>query len=265
MDDSGAAGRRRAGVVADGFARFCRAQGLGDPAPSHLLIEAFCAQGLAGRTDATKGTYRSVLRQQAGMVLPVGRPRYRGAVAKAPYSPAERAELASICCAQPKRWRGEAALVVLALGVGAGLRSGELVTARGSDVGVRDGQVVVSVTGPRARTVAVETPFADVVAERARRAGPDHLFHSGPATRRYHNFVNGLCTTLVRNPAAPRLSVARCRASYVCDRLVEKVPLAAVLRATGIGEVDSLLRYCRLVEGAPATKAAVRRALAENR
>ena len=61
-------------MVANGFARFCSAQGLGDPAPSHLLIEAFCAQGLAGRTDATKGTYRSVLRQRAGMVLPPARP-----------------------------------------------------------------------------------------------------------------------------------------------------------------------------------------------
>ena len=242
------------------FARFCATQGLDDPPLSHPLVEAFCAQGLPGRTEATAGSYRSVLRRSLGAVPPVGRPRYRGAGAKAPYSPVERAELVSICQAQPKAWRGEAALVVLAAGIGAGLRSGELVAARGGDVGVDSEGVTVSVTGERARTVVVAAPFGEALWAAARRVGKDHLVHPGPASRRYHNFLNALLANLVADPGAPGLSVARCRASYVCDRLGEGVPLSWILRATGIGEVESLLRYAHFVEGAPHTKAGLRRA-----
>ncbi len=258
-----ASAKRRA-VVAMSLSRFARRQGLGEPAPTHAIIEAFCALGLAGRTSSTKGTYRSVLRQRAGMVLPPGRPGYAGAPAKPPYSPAERAELVAICGSQPKTWRGEAAIMVLALGIGAGLRSGEIAAARGRDVRRDADGVVVCVLGPRARTVGVEAPFDALLAARAGR-GDEHLFHPGPADRRYHNFVNGLCTTLVADRSAPRLSVARCRTSYVCDRLEAGIPLADVLSATGISEVESLLRYARQVEGAPHTKAALRRALGEGR
>ena len=67
------------------------------------------------------------------------------------------------------------------------------------------------------------------------------------------------------DPGAPSLSVARCRSSYICDRLAAGTPLAGVLVTTGIGEVESLLRYALLVEGAAHTKAGLRRALAEGR
>lgn len=255
---------RRVRVVRRALAGFAAVQGLSDLPLSHALLEAFCVQGLSGRTSATKGTYRSVLRREAGVVLPALRPRYVGAPAKAPYSAAERAALVAICRAQAHRWRGEAGLVICALGIGAGLRSGEMVAVRGADV-VASVDVTVVVTGERARTIRVDAPFAEVVAEAAARVGDDHLLHPGGATRRYHNFVNGLCTTLARDPGAVRLSVGRCRASFICDRLAGGTPLAIILAATGIADVESLLRYARQVEGAPSTKAALRRALAEGR
>lgn len=260
---SSSASARRTRTVGAGLGRFCAAQGLGEPPLTHPVIEAYCAQGLVGRSDATKGTYRSVLRREAGAVLLAGRPRYRGAAAKPPYSAVERAELVSIVRSQPKAWRGEAALVVLAVGVGAGLRAGEIMAARGGDVATCDGRVVVSVGGDRARTVTVEEPFAEVAMAAARRVGEDHLFHPGPADRRYANFVNDVLRALVADEGAPRLSVARCRSSYVCDRLAADTPLEDVLTATGIGEVESLLRYAVVVERAPHTKAELRRALSD--
>lgn len=258
-----ASAKRRAVVVA-GLSRFARGQGLGEPAPTHAIIEAFCARGLGGRASSTKGTYRSVLRREMGPVLLAGRPGYRGAPAKPPYSPAERAELLAICGSQPKTWRGEAAIMVLALGIGAGLRSGEIAAARGRDVRRDADGVVVCVSGPRARTVGVQAPFDALVAARAGRRDA-HLFHPGPADRRYKNFVNDVCRTLVADGGAPRLSVARCRASYVCDRIQAGITLGDVLSATGISEVESLLRYARHVEGTPHTKAALRQALSEGR
>lgn len=256
---------RRTQRVGSGLGGFCAAEGLGEPPLTHPVIEAYCAQGLVGRSDATKGTYRSVLRREAGAVLLAGRPRYRGAAAKPPYSAVERAELVSIVRSQPKAWRGEAALVVLAVGVGAGLRAGEIMAARGGDVATCDGRVVVSVGGDRARTVTVEEPFCEVAMAAARRVGEDHLFHPGPADRRYQNFVNDVCRTLVADQGAPCLSVARCRSSYVCDRLAQGTALCDILTVTGICEVESLLRYARHVPGAPHTKAALRRVLREGR
>lgn len=255
---------RRSHYVGASFARFSQSQGLGDLAPGgHRVIEAYCAMGLVGRASSTKGTYRSVLRQGADPVLLPRRPGYRGSPARAPYSPAERAELLAITRAQPRGWRGEAAQVVLALAMGAGLRAKEIVAARSGDVCVDGTDVVVRVGDQgAARRVAVEAPFASMVAGCAGR-GDIYLFHPGEADRRYHNFVNAITATLVCDPAAPRLSLARCRSSYICDRLRAGTRLAALLTATGIAQVESLLRYCAHVEGAPATKAALRHRLAE--
>ncbi|MHB1724827.1 MAG: hypothetical protein ACYCVN_04995 [Acidimicrobiales bacterium] len=166
---------------------------------------------------------------------------------------------------QPKRWRAEAALVLLALGIGAGLRAGEIVAARGDDVRWICGAVVIGVDSGRARSVVIEEPFGAIAAELATRRGAEHLFHPGTAKRRYHNFVNELCASLVADPDAVRLSLARCRSSYICDRLSAGVALERILDATGICEVESLLRYAVHVEGAPATKAALRRLLEDQR
>ena len=63
-----------------------------------------------------------------------GRRRLRGARAPAPYSPAERAELAALAAAQRDPARRCPALALVVFGIGAGLRPGELVALRGSDV-----------------------------------------------------------------------------------------------------------------------------------
>ena len=89
-----------------GLSRFAEARGI--PASWEFLldydvIEAFCVAGLAGRAPSTRGTYRSALYRLAGAAH--GPPGQRatpfpGARAPAPYSPAERAELAALAAAQ---------------------------------------------------------------------------------------------------------------------------------------------------------------------
>ena len=101
------------------------------------MIEAFCVAGLAGRASSTRGTYRSALYRLAEAVH--GPPGQRatpfpGARAPAPYSPAERAELAALAAAQRDPARRSSALAMIVFGIGAGLRPGELVALRGDDV-----------------------------------------------------------------------------------------------------------------------------------
>ncbi len=104
-----AAGPRRQAMTAmavRGLSRFAGTRGI--PAGWEFLldydvIEAFCVAGLAGRATATRGTYRSALYRLAEVMH--GPPGQRatpfpGARAPAPYSPAERAELAALAAAQ---------------------------------------------------------------------------------------------------------------------------------------------------------------------
>jgi integrase len=144
-----------------GLSRFAGARGV--PAGWEFLldydvIEAFCVAGLAGRASSTRGTYRSALYRLAGAAC--GRPGQRptpfpGAKPRPPYSPAERAELAALAAAQRDAARRASALAMVVFGTGAGLRPGELVALRGTDVTRHGRQVVVSVSGPAARVVPV--------------------------------------------------------------------------------------------------------------
>src|SRR6266567_527603 len=70
---------------------------------------------------------------------------FPGAKAPAPYSPAERAELAAAAAAQRDPVKRSSALAMVVFGIGAGLRPGELVALRGSDVARHGRQVLVHV------------------------------------------------------------------------------------------------------------------------
>ena len=152
-----AAGPRRQAVTATavrGLSRFAEACGV-PPGREFLLdydvIEAFCVTGLPGRASSTRGTYRSALYRLAEAAHgPPGQRAtpFAGARAPAPYSPAERAELAAVAAAQRDPARRASALAMVVFGIGAGLRPGELVALRGGDVARHGRQVLVHITGP---------------------------------------------------------------------------------------------------------------------
>jgi integrase len=236
---------------------FCAAQGL-ELSTRAEVAEAFVVTGLAGRARSTRGTYRSVLRRRAAGPKPVVATAFGGSPAMAPYSSPERAELWSMAGAQRSPWRRGSALVLLALGIGAGLRPGEIATALGADVDDDHGDVGTRIGGPRPRVVPITGTWAEVVASQARQVGDGHLFCPGPAKRSYHNFVNNFARTLVTGPGAAELSSGRCRSSFICDHLAAGTPLRELLYVAGIAEVGSLLRYARHVPGAPKSKAELR-------
>lgn len=251
---------QRPGYVLAVFRRFGSGQGWG-PAPPLCpeVAEAFVVAGLAGRATSTKGTYRWVLRSLGGSARPARATPFSGSPAKAPYSGRERQELFAIAASQRQAWRRRSALALLALGIGAGLRAGELAAAVGDDVVRRPSGVVVRVSAGRA--VPVTAPYSKTVARLAKEAGPGYLFCPGGADRGYKNFVNNFGYTLNADPAAPKLSCGRARSSFICDHLAAGMPLGELLYISGICEVESLLRYARHVPGAPRSKAELRKRL----
>jgi integrase len=245
--------------------QFCDDEGLATVTLGGEVVAAFVDKGLKNRTPSTRGTYRSVLRSLAGPSRTRTGAPFSAAPAPAPYGPEERRELWAVAMAQPKAWRRHSALVLLALGIGAGLRAGEITLASTSDVVGRTGSLRVTVGADAPRTVRVQPDYAALLAQLARRSEGTFLFHRQGVDRTYHNFVNDFCRLLVCDPAAPRLSANRCRSSFICDHLAAGTPLSVLLEMSGIKEVESLLRYARHVEGAPRSKAALRRLLARER
>jgi len=255
-----AAGPRQQAVTATavrGLSRFAGARGV-PPGREFLLdydvIEAFCVAGLPGRASSTRGTYRSALYRLATPVH--GEPGQRGtpfagAKPPPPYSPAERAGLAAIAAAQRDPAKRRSALAMVVFGIGAGLRPGELTALRGSDVACRGRRVVTRVTGNRQRLVPVASRYAGRAAELARCAGDGFVFRPGRADRGYKNFVTSFARTLAADPAAPPLTLSRCRSSFICGHLAAGTPVGELLAITGICQAESLARYARHVEGAP--------------
>jgi integrase len=252
----------RPGYVLAVFGRFGSAQGWGQSPPlCPEVAEAFVVAGLPGRAASTKGTYRSVLRSLGASATPSAASAFCASPARAPYSAQERAELSALAASQRQAWRRRSALALLALGMGAGLRAGELAAAVGDDVMRQPGGGVAVRVGA-GRVVPVGGRYSKTVAELAGQAGPGYLFCPGGADRAYKNFVNNFCYTLEADPAAPRLSTGRARSSFICDHLAAGTPLRELLYICGISEVESLLRYARHVPGAPRSKAELRRRLA---
>jgi len=258
----------RAGTVTGpalrGLSRFADARGV--PAGREFLldydvIEAFCVAGLPGRASSTRGTYRSALYRLAETAngLPGQRPTpFPGARAPAPYSPAERAELAALAAAQRDAAKRSPALALVVSGIGAGLRPGELVALRGSDVTRHGRQVVVHVRGTAARVVPVTACYAGRAGELARRAGSGHVFRPGPADRGYKNFITNFARGLTADPVAPALSMRRARSAFICGHLAAGTPVGVLLAITGIAEAGPLARCARHVAGISSSTGALR-------
>ena len=204
-----------------------------------------------------------MLRQLAGPPhVRAGAP-FSAAPAPAPYGPEERSELLAIAMAQPKAWRRHSALVVMALGIGTGLRAGEIALAETHDIVGRTRSLRVRVHADTGRTVRVQPDYAALLAERARKTEGTFLFHRQSVDRTYYNFVNDFCRLLVCDPARAQIlgAIGAGRVSSVTISTAG-TPLSVLLEMSGIKEVESLLRYARHVEGAPRSKAGLRQRLA---
>jgi integrase len=254
---------RRAGYVVSGLSGFYSRIGMDDPPLEAPVIEAYCVIGLAERHTATRGTYRSVLRNVAGGGRPPVATRFKGSRAHEPYDLEDRCELWSVARSQPTWFRRHSAAAVLSLAMGAGLRTCEIVAARRHDIVSSGSGVNIQVGGERERVVPVTGEAADWLRRNRRGSDDDYLFHPEGANRGYHNFVNDFCRRLTRDPSSPYLAVARLRSSFVCDHLENATSLSELLCLTGIVEVESLIYYSRHVPGAPQSKAALRRVLAQ--
>ena len=144
--------------------------------------------------------------------------------------------------AQPKAWRRHSALMLMALGIGAGLRAGEITVATTADVHGRTASLRVGVGGALARTVRVQPDSAALLVALA-RARPTALFCS-IARRSIAATTTSSTTSAASWSAIRRHPCSRPIAAGVASSATISPPARlcrCCLQMSGIKEVESLL------------------------
>lgn len=244
---------------------------------SREYIERFIAVGCADLGQATRGNYRSKLLRLREALLGgecrTGAPeKLSGSAASRPYTPAEQAALWSYATGQPTDELRDGLAILLALGLGCGLDSGDIIPMRASDLrlagaqpdssGAADGPVTVAVRGRRARLVICRRPWERVLAEHIRHAdrqqpGPaaGYLFRPNAASRG-GNLVTNFIARTHPAPGTPPLKTTRLRATWLVGLIETGLPLQVIIAAAGLETLHSLSRILPYLAGIdPATAA----------
>ena len=169
---------------------------------------------------------RQVVPQLYPADLPLPRERSRQ-----PCGPQEISGFLALADAQPAAGRRMRAAGLVCLGAGAGLIRGDLRDVRGTGVACRSTGVVVTVRGPRPRTVPVLGRYHGRLLAAARFAGDGLVLCGTDPGRR--NLTNPLVNALGGGGGLPRLDTSRLRATWLRD-CAELIGLATFMHAAGI-------------------------------
>lgn len=208
-------------------------------------IDRFAREGCAHLKAGTQLNYRRQLRNVARAVMgpnhfPPAPLSLKKSHPRGPYSNAEVVALAAWCRGlSTERYRTNAE-VMLALGLGTGIRSEELSALVGTDVTWGPGGAVVHVSGKASRGIPVLDQWADQVTAIARRAGQGPVFvpgNNGVHRRQVANFV-------ARCPKgdAPTRCMDRLRITWIVRHLSAGTHLATLVKASGVAAAQ-LVRY----------------------
>jgi len=208
-------------------------------------IDEFIATGCAHFTKGTRSTYRSTLLHvgEAYVGAPLFAPRPLPLPTSDPESPYTTEEIAALW-----GWaRGlstasmrDGAAVVLAFGLGTGIKAVELNAATSGWIADTPTGLVLDIPGDRARRVPVRQRWEPAVHDAVASAGGGLVFR--PERDQVHD--RHLTRFLERLPRgdAPKLSMQRLRVTWIVDLLDERVPLQLVADAAGV-QADLLGRY----------------------
>jgi len=161
----------------------------------------------------------------------------------APYTAAETSMLRSWAGGQRSRRRRHNATVILALGIGAGLRPAELRTVRCDSIADSTQGLTVQL---QARSVPVLQEWEAPLREALQNHGVDgYLFQTGANRDEPH-----LLTAFIRATSGLEIKPVpqRLRATWLVTQLEARVPLAALLEAAGLNSLESLTPYLPFLE-----------------
>lgn len=211
------------------------------------LVEEFVHLGMPEFSRSSRATYRSILLAIADVVTPTYEktlpiPRSEPT---APYSDPEVAALRSWALRQGRAARRRDALVLLALGLGAGLATRELLAVRGTDLQWRDGMLHVAVWESRPRLVPVlphwTTPLITACEAEDRDQWAFRPGRQGVRGAQVTDFLHrGQQTELDVRPA-------RMRTTWLLTHLAAGTAPRALLEIAGLGNLAALDRITKFL------------------
>lgn len=217
---------------------------------SESAINAFCHQELDTAATHVRGTSRAMLRRIAKQVNenfdgPRQRPEYGNESKAAPYTESEVQGVKTWACAEHTVSRRQQANLLLALSLGAGLRSGEVANLTAGDVETDEFGTVVYPWGYRGankRFVPVEQEWAPVIqaAVSASSGKTEWLFRSLRTTA-----DSGTVATFTkRSPhKGTVLDMARARTTWLVNQVKKGVPETAVIEAAGLADLQHYRQF----------------------
>lgn len=220
----------------------------------HLKI----ARGQSKFSKATVNGYVTRMRNMGPLINPSlpwpPKPgRVSGGVTKGlrdPYSDEEVARLHAQLETLPPGPRRDMGRALFALGLGVGLRPGEMAAITGNDIQVADDSVWVDVPGKHARRVPGIQQWAEPLRGMAREAGPKNVIM---LTAKHKNAFGEACRVITLGRKSAALSPQRLRITWMVHRLragVDPRSLSAWAGLTSLTSVMELYRHLPEPDGA---------------
>jgi integrase len=206
--------------------------------------------GLIRFGQATRTNRRSQLLRVAEAVLepalaPRALPALAGSDPTAPYTDEEADVLVEWARKEKRRKRGDDAMVLLALGFGAGLSAQEVMNVRAGDVESTEIALLIHVREGRARTVPVLRRWEKVIAKRtATVASADYLFKPGRAGSGKNLISNFVADSRGSGVYA---QTQRMRSTWLVTHMNARTPLPELIGAAGLDSLEALTRYLPFV------------------
>lgn len=204
----------------------------------------------ASRALGTRSTHRSALLRAAESSVrpPMRVSRLRPLFPRntaAPYTPDEEARLRFWARSQSTRERRIEFEVLLALGLGAGLRAGDMLALRTQDVQEDGSGVVVNISGATPRVVPVLPAWSAALLKWRRDREPDSLV---VLPRREGMNPNAINTAITRSTGPFKPDTRRMRNTWLTWHLCAGADLRALMAASRLHTTESLDRLMAFLD-----------------
>jgi integrase len=215
---------------------------------SRQVVDRFCAEGLPGYSEATRGNFRSQLLRMSELLLDAKAISRRLTPLKAanpsrPYSDAEVIALRSWSEHQSTSARRINARVLMALGLGAGLSAIEIGELRVADIQSDSEGLLIKVSAGRVRSVPVLREWEPALLARAEQLNGDQYAFRENHKQAFPNLISGFVARSRQSPVLPQSQ--RLRATWIVRHLNAGTPVVPLLRAAGVESLEALTRYVR--------------------
>ncbi len=199
----------------------------------------------------TRRTYRAVLVRVSEVILPdapdVSFKPLTSKESMRPYTPVEEAQLENWALGQSNSMREHNAMVLLALGMGAGYWAGEILAARVEDFLFDDEGVLATVRGTKARVVPLLSKWEPWLRDGLAGRQPGDFVFGNPARQGSHNVVNEFIQRVGYSAKMPAPQTNRMRATWLVTHLANRTDMRALMRAGGVEKFENLARLLKYV------------------